>query len=796
VSVTFDSAAASVAADWVVLIAIEGLGDSSGQFKFCSAVPNYGGANYKPFFMSFPKLASERVDPLGGGVECGELSFELLDFNDEISALIRTDTAPATIIDPAFGELSKTATVFDVLNTTGITVGSFLWIGNETVRVDSVVGQAITVTRAQFDTDAQTHNKSGRSTRVFLFPPYLRSRRVRLFLAPANAASAADERIQWTGHLDGLALSADTNSFSFRAKSQLKYLDRLLYRSHAGGFNYSAVSANMLKLTPVDGGQSHPGLFRTWPNDKGRETQFMRIGNEILTAEFLFSRGHWYAEINKELAGAKRGELGTVPEDLGEENHAAIIFSANARNGACSFRHSPDLSSSGGSTPSTDRYSGTWIKSAHFVDILLGLLTSSASPSNGDELELINFSSGFSNWSGMTRALGAGIPAALVDFDSWLDVKARTPGYVFPGFIVESTALPFVALADKFFLQLTGANLVTVDGKIGLFLPRHPLAGSTAPQFDLTNILSRAVGERQRLPDVSCAQDMSRVASAITFNLRSTGGRSVTTTITDADYSDLYGQGGYYAAEDATIKLDAPAAVSDAVGVHAALEEAATRKLRRFRRPQWRLTGLKTDASLHATNPGSLVRVSHPGLPDTGAGARGWTDVVCQVLERTPIIDAGSQNAGGAGFHFEWTLSGYGPAARFGRIAPSALVASVALNTATVEPNRATTTDGAVAGLPSNDAAAFEVGDVVELRTRGGAFWGSGFETVISTDAAASEIELSGNFAGNMIAGIVIAFSTHANAAAEQKSSYVFLADRAARTIGTSADQPWQYGEP
>ena len=804
-AITFAQAAASAASQWTVLITIEGVGDFDGISKFCAFRPSYAASDehYRAILMGFPAIASERVDPLGGGVECGELSFDLLDVDDYLTGLLRTDAEPTTYVDPASGLLSKTATTVTVLDVSGLSTDSVIWIGNEALRVTGIAGLDLTVTRGALDTDPQVHNLPRKTSRVWSYPPYLRSRRVRLYLGPADNDDATEETLFWTGHLDGFSLSQDTNVFSISARSQLKYLDRLIYRHGSAGFKPTiyngSIELESLEPRPVD----YDAGANLFPHDNtGEMTAFVRMGDEILSG-LWDSCGSNHKQIFTDARfGSERGILNTPIEDLAEEDHAAVVYVAQDSHPAASFRYSPDLTASGGSAPSTSRSSGTWISSSHFVDVLLCLLTSSADPDTdgGDGLELVNFESGFSNYSSLPRGIGAGVPAELISWSTWLDVKARTPGYTFPGFVLESESIPFAELAEKYFLRLVGAHLTTIDGPLGLILPRSPVASSTAPEFSLDTILSRGYADRARLPALSCSQDMGRVASAVRYKLRGPSGRTVTTTVTDAEFSDMFGQGGYYAAEDKTITIDAPAAITDPAHVHAALEESAQKKLRRFRRPQWRLSGLLSDFSLYATTPGSVVRVTHPGLVDENAGARGWTDVPAQVLEKTvQISDKTSTTGGGSdalGLHLEWTLLGYGPGGRFGRVAPAAVIDSISTpNVATCFANRTTRFDSGTAGLPSTDASTFEVGDVLELRTPSGQNAAPGSkEAVVSVTG--NDVELSGDFSGALATGLVLSYSDHQNVTADQKSDHVFFADQATRTIGTGTDRPWQWGEP
>ena len=50
--------------------------------------------------------------------------------------------------------------------------------------------------------------------------------------------------------------------------------------------------------------------------------------------------------------------------------------------------------------------------------------------------------------------------------------------------------------------------------------------------------------------------------------------------------------------------------------------------------------------------------------------------------------------------------------------------------------------------------------------------------------------------AGALAAATVISFADYSGATTEQKSKFVFFADRASMTIGATSDRAWEYAEP
>lgn len=155
------------------------------------------------------------------------------------------------------------------------------------------------------------------------------------------------------------------------------------------------------------------------------------------------------------------------------------------------FRYSP------GPTPSTIRSSGTWVRSSHWIDLLLIMLTSSNEPADG--LELANYVSARGNYSSLPPGYGVGLLAAQIDWDAFAAVKQRTLDYLFPNFSLGAgDAVPFGELVDEQFLKPMGAYLST-SGVARVVLPRIPLLESASLTIGSADILAKPIG-----PGPSC----------------------------------------------------------------------------------------------------------------------------------------------------------------------------------------------------------------------------------------------------------------------------------------------------
>lgn len=106
----------------------------------------------KPQLLSIPKLVGQTVDTLkGGNLSTGGATFELLD----------KDAAPTgwtNVLTPSFklaSSVTAAATSWTLVSATGLAINQYLYAGTETVLITNIVGNVVTVTRAQFRSTAQ-----------------------------------------------------------------------------------------------------------------------------------------------------------------------------------------------------------------------------------------------------------------------------------------------------------------------------------------------------------------------------------------------------------------------------------------------------------------------------------------------------------------------------------------------------------------------------------------------------------------------------------------------------------------
>jgi len=789
---TWAESAAALDATVAVIATVEGWGTSAGQFRVCSQVPDYavGDALYREWLADWPRLLGEQVDPNGGFATAGELEIQIVDIGDAITAEWRIDAQPSTFVD---GDISASVTTVNVDNGAACTTG-LVFVGNEAMTVSSIAANALTVVRGTLGTDATKH-KDGDP--AYIRQPYIRSRRLTLKVVNLDAASASEEREYGTFFIDNFELDDELSIYVVRGKSQQKWFSRLCVRrkswsgvaistprSGAGGF---AESLEFQDASPAF--QYVP----QWPSARGF-IRNQRTG-EILTCSPVTSA------LNPSLYLGARGTTGTRIDSIEAGDGFRSVYSADpslfdAATAPSFFRFSP------GPTPSSARNSGTWTPSANWIDIILNLAVSAADPNDGidsgaptDSMTgtLANRVAAYGAWDCLPYGVGLGTPATLIDFVAALSVRTRTAEFVFPNFFVGEEPIEFGELVETHFLRPIGAFFSTVSGQARIVLPRSPVANASTVAIGPSNMLWRKVGKRSYANRVKVSRDLNQFASAIVYEIKNQSGEDDTIVINNADYKGTYGQSGYYALEDATIKIPVPSARVDRDGTVAFLKQIGQSKIFRFSKPPWRIE-IPTDVSTYAVGVGDLVSVTHEQIPDLELGVRGIVSKKGTVFERTPSLTPEE------GLTHDLTV--ILTQGRYGRIPPCARIVSVVdtggpIREITVTANRYTHSD-ALDSLPTTDAAAFAVGDVIRMRSRNGVYYSSVATPIVAISG--NVISVSGTFGGLLTAGVgtaglLLSYQDSSGAAVQQTDNYVFWADAVNRTIGATALPPWQYGD-
>jgi hypothetical protein len=764
---TFAAAIARRDRQWGAAVTIEGIGDAaSGLWYLCDALPQFATAAWRPWLTEMPDLLAERVDPKGGLPEAGEVSASILDYGDGLSAQMQTDADPMAFL---VGGISASATTVTFTRT--LSVGSLAYVGAEAMIITGTAGGlARTVTRGALGTEAYQH-RDGDAVRAAL--PSLRTRRLTVYVYPLDGTDASTMREIGSGFVDTAQLDSDMNVWVLRGKSSMRNLSRVVARVRRGGEVVQYRSSSRYLQVSV-------GTYAYAQH--GTRSMFLRIGDELMRVEQIAG-----TTLDMGMFSVmQRGVLSTRSGDIDDYASIAQVWLADDASGRGCFLVSP------GPSPSTSRTSGTWVASEHWIDIMLCLLTSSAHEDDG--LELTNYLAtgpdrARSNWASLPVGVGVGLPIAQIDVLSMLAVQARTRDALFSGFEVGSEAIPFGDLITDAFLRPLGAYVGYVGGRVRVRLPRALLPGEGSFDLGPTDILSRSVGRNRVAPRIGGAGlDLGQLAGTVRVTTRSRRGGPVEVIVNDSTYPGMYGQRGYYGSDEGAVSIDAPASRTDDAGRLPYLERAQLSRLYRWRRPPIRLEDVEAHDSLYDVAPGDVGRLTLDEVPDTRTGVRGVTSLQVEVVSAEHQLDRTS------GSRVTLTLTAYGAQTRVGRVCPAAVASGASSPSGSdvsvpLVPNRYTAPD-APAGYPATDAAAFAVGDVVQVYTAAGVPSGSPRAVVaVGTNA----LTLAGSTA--VSSGAVIAYAPYASQTTTQRAGYVSMADRTDLTIGAGSERPWQYGE-
>lgn len=766
-----------------VIVRIEGVGPSvlssvqlaqssnDGRYRFVVKRPDYAASQapnlWQELLTGLPTFLDEQVERTGGATEMGSLSASILD-GDVFSGFLLTELL-AVDAPPTYRLASSVNSTFGAftLNTTAdLVAGQAIYIGSECVRVQNApTGTLVDVERGYMGTDAVPHDAGDR---VFLRPPNIIGRRIEVALAPLDGDSSSDEQVFDSFIVSSLEFDDTFNVWRLQAQGQLRYLERRApieprpsfklrsARTFETGFSSTTVLFEDTSSLPA--AQS----VALWPDNKAR---FLTGGDEVIEAEIYTSNtGSAAPYVAYVLA---RSLVGTANAEIRDDEEWRNVFIAGE-----DFRYSP--------TQSTARDSGTWTKTAHWVDILLIIMTSSADPIDG--LELLNWRGAYANYSSLPAGYGLGIPAALIDFDSFLEVRARTLDYELPNFAYGGESRSFHEWVGETILSAMGAYLSVINGLISLVKPRLPSSSESTATITTDDVLANpTAGDMSWAPNMRVRRRLGDARRGVSYKL---GPQEYLLNVLAKQYQDAFGQQGYYATDGNTISISVPGASRDQGNLW---EEQAIAKLwRQFRPPLQVSARLKFSAGW-ALQTGQVIQATIGGLPNSESGARGWSLRVGQVYNRRLIL--GAEN-NGTFFEVEFDVF---PGRRVGLVAYSAAISGVSGAIATVAANRYTKTD-AFGGLPTSDASPFQEGDILKLVTRAGVEPISGLtESVVSVSG--NDITLSGNFNSQLAVGLVLVSADRDDAVVRQTGRYAHYADLDSGTIGSVTETPWSYGE-
>lgn len=757
---TFTATTTAQAQPWIVLIYIDGFGPDGSQYVLCTDVPTYASTTYYlPYLTAVPYLQSEMLPPHGGIAYPGGVSFAVLNYSNILTSNFRPLAQPVAYITADQTDSTSASINLTVPDATLFTANGYYHIGRECVKVSSRSGTTLGVARNKRGTSGEPHFAGNH---IYAYLPSVRHRRVLVKLVPRDASSSSEETLIGTFYVSSVGFSDDCAVWEFNATTDINILKRTLFPRPNGRFTNNGLYYDAdNEASPTEyqwtneysSGSSIPGYYAS------DGTGVMQLPAGIHTATV-------------------KPRFGICGTPIVTAESVVRVFVADQRHGS-SFRWSPG--SNFGGTAATSRSSGTWVQTSHWVDILLALMTSPAS--DIDNLTVANNgSSTWGNWACLLPGGGLGIPISKIDLASWMDVRQRTQCFDFPGFFCGHEAITFEELATSNFLSVMGAYIVTdpVTGLIRLILPRAEDASRSAA-FALTtsNIADKP----------ATAAQFSETISNVSVQISDGAGNPILVSVADISTPTKLGLGFGNKQFVQEVQLASPALVAGMAGAqtlalllamrHVTLAQAAAYKLR-----------VPATFDVWGLAIGDVGTITHPTVPDLNAGSTGISAMRAMVsqmsIKLTPFA------------HLDVTLVSFGGGAPV-IYAPSAEVSSASISggntTLTLAANTwsdAYTQDG----LPTTDAAAFTVGDVVQLidETDGSNATSSNYGTITAINTGANTITVSGTFGGMTTGAMAVCVLTAApfgSASTAQKAKLAFIADAGDNTIsGTQNAAP------
>jgi hypothetical protein len=754
---------------WLVYATIQGIGDSAGLWRFANTTGwtlTAGQGTWKPYLREPPSLLSTRVPYVNGGVteDEGGVLLSVVDIGEQLTQLLRVDA-------PAVAQLTTNetanATLLNVTSGHGFSDGDIVWLGSEAVTVTNAAASVLTVTRASLGTAATPH---AAGSAVYAHPNVLRNREVRVYLAPADGDEDGS-RLVGVYTLDSVSFNDEHTTWQFEGGLREPYLDR---RCPRAPYTFEADRVLWTNNEQREG-------FRGWYVEDLSDLDTLPLFADPLfrTADVVKADGDYGSEVRRLVVSflgpgfkivSVRGVAGSEEEDAEPGTHAVVMSVPNG-----DFRISTNPGSTAGRTTS-------WTPSDHVVDILLCILTSSAIPEDGLQFVNIFDDPADLNASGLPVGYGIGVPVDRIDLASFLDVRQRMPDARLPNFVLGPESQTFRKVATEQLLEPFGIILTNESGKLVLRLPRLPTndeAGEVT--VNTSNVLARSAGRNNYQPRVEISRDLSNVATSVKYTL---GRVERDLTVGWADFPRLFDPLDLYEFEGESAEVNVPGADPNRDKV---FRDTAKRKLWQTFRPPT-LLKMDVDASLWEWRLTTKADVTIPGVVNPTSGVRGFVNASAQLVEREEVMSLER------GVHLAVTAH-LTPSLRAGRISASADVVSFDGEgpvVVQVEPNRYTAPDAV--GLPTNDAEAFAVDDVVRLVDSAGNDIGG--TTQVVTAVGSGELTLDGTFGGNLATDATIVYADADESTTTQRGRYVYMGGLSSFNISGTADPLWQYGTP
>ena len=784
----------------IYIITIEGLGDRYGQYKLCTRVPAYakGDVRYKPWLYDVPKSIAQEIDIIHGGIsKRGNLSFKVQDvqeYHGDIGAFSRATLEPEAFTLVHGTRVASGSTSFALNDVTNVVSGTVLHINREAMVVTALSGSTVTVTRGQLGTRQETHNWGGNTDAIEVFRdtnPVLNQRRVELAVTFDDVAEADELRLE-TGYRIGsaheLSIGCDVHMLSCRSEDDL--LDGLIYSNDIiqGGiglyigdhtfvsdfFNAGSVERSNIWRSP-DGVADENSVFLRLAGDSGEIIQGRWDAQENETLGFTFRigvngrRGALETDIqaSRNLVGFR--EVFVARTDGPRQTQSGVPICGGA------FRFEAPGAEGGARS--------AWRASEHPIVVMLCLLVGARQV--GDRLQFNNYIAGKGNFSGLRVGVGLGLPASLIDWDSFLRVWEATPDYHVRNLVIQESE-PFSEFASREILKPFGWTLRIRNGLIELSTFRAGSGESTDGEtIGIDDILLGGDGK----PQMSARVPLSEVASAVALRLkRPDGSTAPDFTLNDFDFPHVFGDARYTEYRGRPLTIECASIDREDMTTIAEMTNLMLDLLLRFRRPWSEVkltTGMEWATKL---NLGDVCFLTVPWLIDKRTGTRGWSDVGMQAVKKTLHLDR---------WTIEWEFIAHPARRRIPLVTPSIIISTTADVSGSVEFTASAnvfTTPGLRFGGIGADGDGFRVGDVVRLVDSSGRPVTTQTGTV--TYASGSIVRTTTQLSGVAGSGCILEWADAGVASTSQQVSGSYLARRDTLLVVSASSAFRSYGHP
>jgi hypothetical protein len=750
---------------WIVYVQWYGWGpDSEPSYDFVFSTSSMGLAGgERVALLSFPGFMPESLEPDGGVPQLGEVTFELTDTEGDILSSYRPSAPPigALIYDAPGG-------TFIVPSTTTIPSTNRIWVGDIpwTVTSQSISGSENTLTCDDWEDDANNYYYAGQ--KVYGACPNVVGSRIQLRIAPAASATPqADSYLVGNFVTTAVAFSDGGKRITFTASSQLAWLYRSVGEYNRLEYNVDGVQAGGTAMTVT---QKTPFDAHSVSTDWSPTTDYFKVSTDGETAVEMYSVDDRNFSLMTKYVG------GYSTSTIEAKNTLKVVMCADkACIGGSDFKYSPGTYFGG--TASSSRTSGTWTGSSNLVDILLCIMTSKYHADDWDA----NYSSTYGNWQSLPSGFGLSIRQTDIDMDSFMEVRSRTRGVSFDGFMCGYEPETFAKAVTEKLLKPVGCSLTTDGGLIRLVLPRPVGYYSLSFALDSDSIMALGTGSSGVVErDLSHKVSGAGAVNSVTVETSSRkGGTNRETFRTGADRTRI-------ASPSSSKVISSPAMLTEKGSATMAL--IATRRLNIASKPSTTITA-RLPMSKHEILPGDIGTITDTTIVDAVNGAMGATDLRVECVSRSVEITPTSAE-------INMTLVAAEQSVNVGLIAPSFYVVytsgTYGYTANNNTPNRFTTAYSETGGAQT-DTTHFEVGDKLKLVSEDGDVITAVTDTVVSKTS--STIETAHGFGGDLASGMVITIAgraSHPDVSYEPK--HVMLADKYRQAV-ENASNVWDQGE-